>query len=71
MIYIYSMNFGISGVVNGIVFVEKEWEVTSRLGDYYRLSEDEMYAHGLTFKIIDNLGELRNLSKGQDVLSFK
>ncbi|MDF9524271.1 hypothetical protein P5815_27570 [Bacillus cereus] len=70
LIYIYSINDGISGVVNGIVFVDHEWEVTCRLSDYYGSTEDELFANGLTFRKIDRLEELRNLSKKKDVITF-
>lgn len=70
MIYVFSVNKGLTGVVNGIVFVDHEWEVTCRLGDYYGSTEDELFARGLTFRKIDNLEELRNLSKETDVIAF-
>ncbi|MED3554214.1 hypothetical protein [Cytobacillus praedii] len=70
MIYVFSLNNGIVGVVNGIVFVEHEWEVTSRLSDYYGSTEAELLAIGLTFRKIESLEELRNQSKGRDVIAF-
>ena len=45
-IYVYTIKNGITGVVNGVVFVEHEWEVTCRLADYYSSTEDELIANG-------------------------
>ncbi|ALL11778.1 MULTISPECIES: hypothetical protein [Bacillus cereus group] len=70
-IYVYTIKNGITGVVNGVVFVEHEWEVTCRLADYYSSTEDELIANGgLTYREIDNLEQLRDLSNNTDVIAF-
>ncbi|OUB88507.1 hypothetical protein BK784_28750 [Bacillus thuringiensis serovar medellin] len=70
-IYVYTIKNGITGVVNGVVFVEHEWEVTCRLADYYSSTEDELIADGgLTYREIDNLEQLRDLSNNTDVIAF-
>ncbi|MGG2119933.1 hypothetical protein AB1J99_30465 [Bacillus bombysepticus] len=70
-IYVFTINNGITGVVNGVVFVEHEWEVTCRLADYYSSTEDELIADGgLTYREIDNLEQLRDLSNNTDVIAF-
>lgn len=52
-------------------FVEHEWEVTCRLADYYSSTEDELIADGgLTYREIDNLEQLRDLSNNTDVIAF-
>ncbi|EJR72722.1 hypothetical protein [Bacillus cereus] len=70
-IYVYTIKNGITGVVNGVVFVEHEWEVTCRLADYYSSTEDELIADGrLTYRELDNLEQLRDLSNNTDVIAF-
>lgn len=70
MIYFYSLNDGISGVVNGIVFVEHEWEITSHLADYYRSTEEQLLKKGLTYRKINNLEQLSDYSKDRNVIAF-
>lgn len=66
MVYAFSINDGITR----IVFVNDEWEVACRLSDYYGSTEEELFATGLTFRKIDSLEELRNLSNNKDVIAF-
>lgn len=70
LIYLYSFNNGQLGQENGVVFVEYEWEVTSYLADYYSSREENLLAKGLTFRKIDSLEELQNLSK-RNVIVFE